>query len=109
MSEVEILATGLGFPEGPVVCPDGSVILTEIRNNQCSRVAPDGRDGFRRGMVGQWCARAQPQQVAFDAGREVLKECLKGLAVAHVTHCNQQCIQMDDACGFVIHHPRPQK
>jgi gluconolactonase len=42
MSEVEILATGLGFPEGPVVCPDGSVILTEIRNNQCSRVAPDG-------------------------------------------------------------------
>ena len=42
MSEVEILATGLGFPEGPLVCPDGSVILTEIRNNQCSRVAPDG-------------------------------------------------------------------
>lgn len=42
MSELEILATGLGFPEGPVVCPDGSVILTEIRTNQCSRVAPDG-------------------------------------------------------------------
>ncbi|MEI7711954.1 MAG: SMP-30/gluconolactonase/LRE family protein, partial [Rhodospirillales bacterium] len=42
MSEVEILATGLGFPEGPVVCPDGSVVLTEIRNNRCSRVAPDG-------------------------------------------------------------------
>ena len=42
MSELEILATGLGFPEGPVVCPDGSVILTEIRGNQCSRVAPDG-------------------------------------------------------------------
>lgn len=42
MAEVEIVATGLGFPEGPVVCPDGSVILTEIRNNQCSRVAPDG-------------------------------------------------------------------
>jgi len=42
MSEVEILATGLGFPEGPVVCPDGAIIVTEIRNNQCSRVAPDG-------------------------------------------------------------------
>lgn len=42
MSELEIVATGLGFPEGPVVCPDGSVILTEIRGNQCSRVAPDG-------------------------------------------------------------------
>ena len=43
MSEVRILATGLGFPEGPVVMPDGSVILTEIRNNRCSRVSPDGK------------------------------------------------------------------
>ncbi len=42
MSDVTILSTGLGFPEGPVVCPDGSIILTEIRNNQLSRVAPDG-------------------------------------------------------------------
>ena len=25
MSEVTMLATGLGFPEGPVVCQDGSV------------------------------------------------------------------------------------
>ena len=43
MSDVEILATGFGFPEGPVVCTDGSVILTEIRNNQLSKVAPDGK------------------------------------------------------------------
>ena len=43
MSEVRILATGLGFPEGPVVMPDGSVILTEIRNGRCSRVTPDGQ------------------------------------------------------------------
>lgn len=42
MSDVTILASGFGFPEGPVVCPDGSIILTEIRNNQLSRVAPDG-------------------------------------------------------------------
>jgi gluconolactonase len=40
--DVKILATGLGFPEGPVACADGSVVLTEIRNNRCSRVAPDG-------------------------------------------------------------------
>ena len=40
--EVTILATGFGFPEGPVVCPDGAIILTEIRNSQLSRVAPDG-------------------------------------------------------------------
>ena len=43
MTDVRILATGLGFPEGPVVMPDGSVILTEIRNNRCSRVTPDGK------------------------------------------------------------------
>ncbi|MBN8873809.1 MAG: SMP-30/gluconolactonase/LRE family protein [Rhodospirillales bacterium] len=40
--DVKILATGLGFPEGPVALPDGSVVLTEIRNNRCSKVAPDG-------------------------------------------------------------------
>ena len=42
MTDISILATGLGFPEGPVVCADGSIVLTEIRNNQCSRVTPDG-------------------------------------------------------------------
>ena len=42
MGDVRILATGLGFPEGPVAMPDGSVTLTEIRNNRCTRVAADG-------------------------------------------------------------------
>jgi gluconolactonase len=41
--DIKILATGLGFPEGPVVCADGSVVLTEIRNNRCSRVTQDGK------------------------------------------------------------------
>ena len=43
MEDVTILATGLGFPEGPVVCADGSVVLTEIRIRRCSRVTPDGK------------------------------------------------------------------
>src|SRR6266567_8613761 len=43
MTDVMIVATGLGFPEGPVVCADGSVVLTEIRNQRCSRVSPDGK------------------------------------------------------------------
>ena len=42
MAEVEILATGLGFPEGPVACADGSIVLVEIRNQYCTRIAPDG-------------------------------------------------------------------
>ena len=43
MAEVRILASGLGFPEGPVVMPDGAVILTEIRNGRCSRITSDGK------------------------------------------------------------------
>ena len=43
MADVKILASGLGFPEGPVVCADGSVVLTEIRNRRCSR--DTGRQG----------------------------------------------------------------
>ena len=43
MIAVKALASGLGFPEGPVVCADGSVVLTEIRNGRCSRVTPDGK------------------------------------------------------------------
>ena len=42
MDDVRILATGLGFPEGPIVCPDGSIILTEIRNQRCTRVTQGG-------------------------------------------------------------------
>ena len=31
------------FPEGPVVMPDGSVVLVEIRGQRLTRVWPDGR------------------------------------------------------------------
>ena len=43
MSSVRVLATGLEFPEGPVVMPDGSVVLVEIRGQRLTRVWPDGR------------------------------------------------------------------
>lgn len=42
MSEVTILASGLGFPEGPVAMADGSVLLTEINGGWVTRVAADG-------------------------------------------------------------------
>jgi gluconolactonase len=35
---VEVLAEGLQFPEGPIVMPDGSVILVEIARGALSRV-----------------------------------------------------------------------
>lgn len=43
MPDIRVLASDLAFPEGPVVMPDGSVILVEIRAQQLTRVWPDGR------------------------------------------------------------------
>ena len=43
MSEIETMAEGLAFPEGPVAMPDGSVILVEIEGGVVSRVFPGGR------------------------------------------------------------------
>ena len=43
MANIRVLATDLEFPEGPVVMPDGSVVLVEIRGQRLTRVWPDGR------------------------------------------------------------------
>jgi sugar lactone lactonase YvrE len=43
MANIRVLATDLEFPEGPVVMPDGSVVLVEIRGKRLTRVYPDGR------------------------------------------------------------------
>lgn len=42
-AEHTIVASGLGFPEGPVALPDGSVLLVEIEQGCLSRIAPDGQ------------------------------------------------------------------
>jgi gluconolactonase len=39
----ELVATGLGWPEGPAVRPDGSVVLVESYRSQLTIVEPDGR------------------------------------------------------------------
>ncbi len=41
--DIEIIAEGLQFPEGPIAMPDGSIILVEIKRQTLTRVAPDGR------------------------------------------------------------------
>ena len=41
--DIEIIAEGLGFPEGPVVMADGSIILVEIQAGLISRIWGDGR------------------------------------------------------------------
>ena len=42
MADFELVADGLRFPEGPVVMPDGSIILVEIASGILTRIRPDG-------------------------------------------------------------------
>lgn len=41
--ELELIAEGLQFPEGPIAMADGSVILVEIQRQTLTRITPDGR------------------------------------------------------------------
>jgi gluconolactonase len=41
--DVEVVAEGLQFPEGPVAMADGSVVLVEIKRQTLTRVHADGR------------------------------------------------------------------
>lgn len=41
--DLEVVADGLQFPEGPVAMADGSVLVVEIRRQSLTRVNPDGR------------------------------------------------------------------
>ena len=43
MQNARVLATGLRFPEGPTVMPDGSVVVTELIGKKLTRVSPDGQ------------------------------------------------------------------
>jgi gluconolactonase len=38
----EIVASGLEYPEGPIACADGSVLLVEVKGGRVTRVLPDG-------------------------------------------------------------------
>lgn len=42
MSEWTLMASGLGFPEGPIACPDGSVLVVEIETGAITRVTAAG-------------------------------------------------------------------
>jgi gluconolactonase len=41
-SEFQTVATGLGYPEGPVPLPDGSVLVCEVSAGVLSRIGPNG-------------------------------------------------------------------
>ncbi|MDZ7628527.1 MAG: SMP-30/gluconolactonase/LRE family protein [Parvularculaceae bacterium] len=41
--DIEIVAEGLQFPEGPIAMADGSIVLVEIKRQTLTRVTPGGR------------------------------------------------------------------
>ncbi|HLN17153.1 MAG TPA: SMP-30/gluconolactonase/LRE family protein [Acidimicrobiales bacterium] len=42
LQDVEVVAEGLGFPEGPVALADGGVLVTEINRGHLTKVGKDG-------------------------------------------------------------------
>jgi len=42
VADLRVVATGLGFPEGPIAMDDGSVVLVEIQRGTLTRVSADG-------------------------------------------------------------------
>lgn len=43
MPDYHEIASGLQFPEGPIWCSDGTILLVEIKRGTLTRVHPDGR------------------------------------------------------------------
>lgn len=43
MDEFNLVASGLGFPEGPIALPDGGLLLVEIRSQCLTRIDAAGR------------------------------------------------------------------
>lgn len=41
-SDFQVLASGLGYPEGPVYRSDGSVLVVEVKNGTLTQIGPDG-------------------------------------------------------------------
>jgi gluconolactonase len=50
--QLNVMTTGLQFPEGPIAMADGSVILVEIQAARLTRVAPDGHKTMVAQMSG---------------------------------------------------------
>ncbi|MGI4802974.1 MAG: SMP-30/gluconolactonase/LRE family protein [Janthinobacterium lividum] len=43
MTEFRVITAGLRFPEGPIACADGTILLVELEAGALTRVWPDGR------------------------------------------------------------------
>ena len=65
MPEAEVVATGIRFPEGPVWCPDGTLVCTSVADGALERVHIDKGHVERIAVVG---GGANAAQLATDGG-----------------------------------------
>jgi gluconolactonase len=50
--DLQVVADGLGFPEGPIAMADGSLLFVDIKNETLSRLGVDGRIDAVAGIPG---------------------------------------------------------
>ena len=57
----EVVATGLGWPEGPTVLPDGRIVIVESYRSQLTAIDRDGKRARSSPML-----RARPMPACSD-------------------------------------------
>jgi hypothetical protein len=45
VSTLAVVCQGLGFSEGPIAAPDGTILLVDIKKQCLTKVLPDGSQG----------------------------------------------------------------
>jgi gluconolactonase len=103
-SDYRVIAEGLGYPEGPIAMPDGSVILTELEAQTLTRITADGTRGVLASMGGSPNAvAAGPGGRLFicnSGGFEFVHLDMQGAPVAPGTP-DSICLTLDQPAAYV--------